>query len=318
MTQTITRQKKQLIWTSRLLILLAAVLIFFVMPKASAAFWGEDNTKQVDDVKDIMQGCLPIVTNTIFGGTGEGLNGGYSGFYTYITGGGGGFIHDIMKVFIFLGGGYCFIIAGTHLMQRLDRGEDMSEAILKLIIEITIVLSIIANSADIIAGFDAVGQTVITEISGIAASDPEAVEEDAEEILEALTGKKTGNMWWRIAADIALFLPKALNVLVKIAAKFCILQLLFELALRQMFTPFFIADIYQEGVRSAGARHLKKYLAVYLKLIVCIVVSFLGTYLITTMGDLTGFGVLIEIIAINFTCVGIMFKSGEYVNGFTD
>ena len=91
MEQPVTKEtkKKRAIWISRVIIALSFIFIFFQVPSVSAAgFWGEDNTKQVQNVKDIMTGPLPIVMGTIFGSTSEGagtFDAGYNGFYKYVT-----------------------------------------------------------------------------------------------------------------------------------------------------------------------------------------------------------------------------------------
>ena len=96
-----------------------------------------------------------------------------------------------------------------------------------------------------------------------------------------------------------------------------------ELGVRKAFAPFAIIDIYSEGMRSPGMRYLKRYLATFLKIAVCLLVCYLGIELMgisaedniasfDSLGDCLQY--IFRIIAINFTVLGVMAKAGEYAN----
>ncbi len=104
----------------------------------------------------------------------------------------------------------------------------------------------------------------------------------------------------------------------QIAAKFLALQILIEIGLRRFFAPLAVADVYAEGLRSPGVRYFKKYLAVFLKLAVALLACKIGTKLtemIPTVDSVAdGFSFVFDVLVINFTVIGMMFKGGEIAN----
>ena len=321
--------RKKIIIASWAFIAAMFVFVFFLMPSAHA--WSEGNAQQIRDVQDICMGVLPIITDTVFGTGSEGaLNSGFHQMYQECVEGTGGtistFIGGVMKGCMFIGGAFALVVAAMHFLARMDRGEDMFEAVLKIIIEIIITFWFIVNVPLFLDAANAVGQAFLA-LCKQAAVDAKLTPEQAKAILKSLTGKEDGGTWWRVQVAIALFIPQAMSMLCKVATKFLVIQLLIELLIRQALTPIFIANMYQEGLRSPGARHLKQYIAVYFKLGIVLIISVVaGGVIQTAVGAEAsgleavgaGIGFVIQVIAVNFAAIGAMFKAGEYINAFTN
>ena len=318
MVETITLQnRKRMINIASLMLLVMSFLFIFVMP---VAFAENDNSLQIEQIKEMTTGPLKIITDTLNIQNAEGGVGtsGFGSFFTKVTSEDSPAV-TIMNGFKAIGGAFAFIIAISHLMQALERGQDMMEAVFKVLFELMIVFLFIVNSDDIIKGLSHLGTIIVSTTASHfngTLNNNVMSDEDCEKMLKTLTGHTTGGFWWQIRADIALFIPRALSFFVIIGTKFAILSLLFELAIRQALTPLFIADIYQEGLRSPGAKHLKQYLAVYVKMAICVIVCIMAQFIIKTQDPTNGMMMLIENIAINFTCIAVMMKSNEYVSNF--
>lgn len=317
MLQTMSLQKKKQMvnFASFALIAILFAVIFNIRSVSAWDFDLVTNKTQVAQIKTITEGVYPIITDTL-GLSSEnatGLNKGYNDFYTLMTGDESP-ISAVSKTFMGIGGAFAVVTAFMHFMQHMERGMEPVEAVFKILIELVLVFLIIVNSDTFLGLMRSCGEVVVDGAATVF-TNPEAQTVSPEDILKELTGKDKGTLMWQILASMSLMIPYALAVLAKIAAKFVVLQLLFELGIRQVLTPIFIADIYEEGLRSPGARHLKLYFAVYLKMAICILVCALSAMLVGNTGS-TGAAMLIEIVAINWTSIGVMFKAGEYVNAF--
>ena len=333
-------KKKQIIWISRALIAFIFVLVFFLIPSAFALHGVADNSKEIEDVKEIVTSnrvyYLIADTMGIGGGADRSLSP-YGDLYDDVTGGATAapsgrvtatdissvsIIQDVFRTMMWIGGAFCIIVAFTHLLQQIEKGQDLMEAVIRNVAELGIAMILVVNSPKILMLAKYAGTIMITILSRYinghvtVGGYSTITDEQAEEILQTLTGDKTGYFMWQIEVAVKLSVVKAMNSVLTIAAKFVVLQLILELAIRQALTPIYIANMYKEGLRSPGMRHLKQYFAVYLKMVVCIMIAGLGTQLIPAI-DTHNASVIVEIIAINLTLIMAMFKSSEYINTFT-
>lgn len=304
-------QKKRMVNITSWALIAVVFLVIFRVPVVHAE---ADNTQFVTWINDITEGIMDIVTDTLgFTNNGKGYNGFYQAIATQDISASP--VAAIMQGFQFIGAAFAFVIAFMHLMKNLEQGQDAQESVYKMLIELTIVMMVIMNTSAILQLMTNLGTVIVNSVAEAFAAQRQEYQVNAEEVLESLTGKPTGGPVWAVKAAIALILPYMLSWIVKIAAKFVVLSLMFELAIRQALTPLFIADIYDEGLRSPGAKHLKQYLAVYIKMAICLIVCMLSEMLTISAMSNTIY-MLMEIIAINFTSIGVMFKAGEYVNSF--
>ena len=228
---------------------------------------------------------------------------------------------QVFTTFKAIAGLWCMAVALARLIQNIDKGIDPFEAIFKTLVELAIVGIFIMYLERILGIICGIGLEIIKiivnggsegEFAGTdPASDPAAI----EKFLEKLIGDPTGTMGWRLEVCIMLFFPWLLSWLVKIAARVAVYQILIEIGIRRLFTPLAIGDIYQEGLRSPGVRYLKKILAAFLKLAVCVVIgSFAGALSMAVMVGETGISYCFSMIIVNLTCVVGMLKAGEYTN----
>lgn len=280
--------------------------------------FADDNEFQMTMARQILTGVFETIQGTLTG------SGSYASFYNYMVGSGIGFDNafaSVTTVFKLLGAMWAIAIAMSHIFTNLERGQDPQETVFKALLEISITGIIIMNIDLLMQGIVGFGSDIVSMITGLVPiGDDEKLIAMAEDLLEATTGASTGGTLWGLKAIAILILPWVGSIIAEICAKFVALQLLIELGLRKAFAPLAITDIYQEGLRSPGVRYLKRYLAVFLKMCICLVVCFLGNELMklanpNAINDAwSGFEYAFEVIAIEFTCIGIMFKTGEYAN----
>lgn len=220
-------------------------------------------------------------------------------------------------------GALVVLIALANFFENVQKGQEEMEAVFKVIIEICVAGMFIINLNPIMTKIGEVGDYFVTQF----VNDPSkgaATDSTTKQILMVLTGKDCGTFIWWTQAVITLFLPWLATLIMTIAAKFLMLQVFIEIGVRKIFTPIAVADIYREGFRSPGARWLKRYFAVFLKLAMILAVVAIGSHLLNKLdvssfmgADKTIFDVFeyfINIIAIQFTIVGFMFKTSELAN----
>ena len=95
------------------------------------------------------------------------------------------------------------------------------------------------------------------------------------------------------------------------------IQTVLEMALRRITAPLAVTDIYQEGLRSPGARFLKRYFSTFIKLMIIAILAFAAPMIQTEIVDMAGSNPMIYSLltaGINFSVIGMMFKCGEIAN----
>lgn len=217
------------------------------------------------------------------------------------------------------------LLAAWRYGQNLERGADPTEQLFKLLIEIMIVGILILKLSDIIdkiaqMGTALIGQLQPTEdnVTGLSLKDL-GLSKDTHDA-------KIGGLKWLRAVAI-LFLPWVASYLLTIMSYFVAFSILIELGIRRIFMPFAVADIYGEGLRSPGMRYIKKYFAAFVKIMVCLAVSYVAGALNKVLAegvvkptDGTGqtifqvIGYVFMTIALNMTAISVMMKGGEYAN----
>ena len=303
------------------LIALSFVLTFFT-PRSVALFGLDftDNSFQVEMSKDILKGIGDKIEKALDEGdpVRRVAVGVYNDDGTWSDPGLTG-ITEVFTTFKMIAGLWCMAVALARLIQNIDKGIDPFEAIFKSLVEICIVGIFIMYLERIVGIAIQMGiwvtKFVNEKLAGGVLPGEEADVEACEEFLEKVTGEKTRTMGWRMETTIMLFLPWLFSQVLGLCAQLAIYQILIEIAIRRLFTPLAIGDIYQEGLRSPGVRYLKKILGAVLKLAVVAVVGALATQLTEAISvDEGGLSFVMSIIAVNLTCVFVMFKGGEYTN----
>lgn len=318
--------------------IITAFIVIFCVPMSSALF-SIPVQGNYDDIMEILQGTSGIITSTVGSGDGEDKSG-YRAIYSAIAnptnngstiGGGnqGLTINSIVTgtslAIAALSFISCIITLASRALEKIDKGQDQDRVAVEAIIWIVITAIIILNINTIITVIMKLGTVIVDLIAGSAMSTEmaENMEDAATNILHVIysdnsisKGSETGFIAW-IKASGSLIVPNITNKLIIIATKFAVLSVIIEIGIRRIFAPMAVADIVAEGVRSPGMRYFKKFLAAYLKMGVMVIISELCgvvLYAVITNGSTGGLSLLIDVVAVNFTAVGVIFKGGEYVN----
>ena len=317
MTETTLQKKKTVADVLAKSVLCVGFILIFLLPSVFAS----DNSTQLDMAKVIMNGVGSDIEDML---TGAGT---YGAFYSYMTGTGFETLFNsaflVIKVLGFM---WCVAVAMSKLITLMEKGQDSMETIFRVLLEICVTGMFIINLEDVLGWIVLLGNNIIELITHLtvsgAAAGAAAGDAEASDLLKHLdkNGKDTGGFIWGLGMNVKLFLPYAISQLLRIVAKFIALQLLIEIGLRRAFAPLAVADIYQEGLRSPGVRYLKRYFAVFLKIAMALLICKIGAAMISLVGLSYGTGTggalsyVFEIVAINFTVIGAMFKSGEIAN----
>lgn len=242
---------------------------------------------------------------------------------------------------------WAILVATTRIFTELEKGRDTLEVIVKYFIEISVVALLLLNTSDLLNGINGIGKDLVTTFSSSAlisgstteetkgngpatSEEIEKIEKEkdkkAEELLLGVAGLSTREdipdgmftfMFWELKMNITLMLPKLASSLVRIVSTFVVLQILIEIQIRRVLAPLALGDIYAEGVRSPGARYLKKYLASILKIGMCLVICAIASRVTTTAMTYTSAGAMERIFAIiasEFVAISLMFKAETFTN----
>lgn len=220
-----------------------------------------------------------------------------------------------------VGAMWCLGIAISHIFTNLERGLDPMECTYKALTEIAIAGIFIMYLGKMMGKITEIG-TLINSTIGTAANTL-STELTGEKLLELITGETKGDILWEFKAVIMLILPWVITKTMKILANFVAVQILFEVAIRKMFAPLAVADIYQEGMRSPGARYFKKFLACLLRLGLSIFICIIAGDVLQLVYSLpatdagTFFGMIFAVISVELACITLMFKTSQFANDVT-
>lgn len=240
----------------------------------------QDNTYQTEYVRQVLDNDMFVtIIMLVTGEAGEGLIpyclGTYSGWMP--TGGigtNGDILGPVFITFKVIGFLLCVAIALGHLFQRMERGEEGFQPIGKVLIEIGIVGIFIMNLEKILGLIIQLGLAIMGEVAAPVVAG-ELSTEAAEGVLQAITGTSTGSSLWQ--AEFTSHIGGMFNLanIASIAGVTIFCSYAVEMGIRRLFCPLAIIDIYQEGLRSSGARYLKKIFANVLKLAMCLTVCYI-------------------------------------------
>lgn len=211
-----------------------------------------------------------------------------------------------------------FVITATNAAQELEKEQDFMELGFKAALEFLVTVFCIMNAEDVMRAVAEIGVALVETFGGsVNETDNTALR---QQLLETLTGKTDGAFIWFIKSFAILSIPWVLSLLIDIAAKFVIMQILIEIIIIRAFAPLGIVGIYKEGMRSEGIMYIKHYFACFIKLMLCAFISILmGKVLLFV--SMTGvnsvvaaFDWIFTIIAINLAAIGLMLKGGSYAN----
>ena len=318
---------------TRITSFIALSLVIFVCVFQPA--FAEDDWEQYvwsinkDFAKKVLKGGTSDIVDTVKG------TGTYSGLYYYVCGlnmpagvtvgtaipfekG----ISLFTKILCAVSIGWIMMQSVARMIQNISDGRNGLECILKMFLELCISILIIFNLSPIINGMCEIINMLSIKAGEISLFDNVAGEKYKwTEFVEIVGGGKApknngikgmiNNALWNIKLTISLLLPWMMSRLVYIAGLFMLLQTILEIAIRRVFCPLAISDIYSEGLRSPGVRYIKKLLGAIMKFTICIIATTIATSIGATGEGLT---LAFNCIVINVVAIGVMFKAGEYTN----
>lgn len=252
------------------------------------------------------------------------------------------------------------IIAAARIFSNMEKGMEGTQAVMKFLMEIGIVGVFIIYTDKIMATLCGVGVQLCKKLTNISNLDvtnsnpytlakgvavmlcrPKYAGDIADYVnnqnftfvkaYETVAADADKDPNWIIEHGVTLgnlmlgtikTLPSMLvGVAGFVASGLVCIQVMLEIIVRRIFAPVAIIDIYQEGLRSPGARYLKKYLATFFKLMIIAIIglsipSILGNVVSMAASDGAGGTMLFLLLtaAVSFSGIGMMFKGGEIAN----
>lgn len=206
----------------------------------------------------------------------------------------------------------------NFISQVANRGTDPIETAFKFMLEFCIVAMIILNINKIFVLLMEVARYITGKVNFIG----DGSVMTSTDLLMGVAGVKEpdeldGFLGYWLNCTMKLLLPYIISLIGVLVAKLLLIQTCLELAIRKAIAPLAVAQIYKEGMRSPGARSIKKYVAANLKFAIFIFASVAGSALQAILASYftgTGLSLAFELVLINIAVVTLMFKSGEYAD----
>ena len=269
--KTLERRKKEVTIFSWVLIIMGFFMIV-LFPTARA--WKPAEIA-FEMALSLVDGVGPIILCAIGGDAssteGYGVFAFLNSFYSTVT-------DDNFTTSVYLSNGTNIIktiaafwvigVAISHIFTNLERGTDPMEVFFKFFLELCVTGVFILQIDNIMSTLTSLGEVLAGALK-TTAEGAAAREDAADTLLEALTGHR---LLETLLAILQLFVPFILSWGAKLFALVMVMTLLFEIGIRKFFAPLAVTDIYQDGLRSSGARYLKKYIACYMKLLIAAVI----------------------------------------------
>lgn len=209
-----------------------------------------------------------------------------------------------------------------------ERGLDITEAMFRCSSTFLIMIVLIINASRILDLGTNIGEYIIEAIANnLPITSNDAL---ADLSMKTITGHSNGGILWWIQSTVILIIPYIISLILNIAANFLTFSILLELGIRRILAPLQVVNLMEDGFRGPGMRYLKKYIATFLKVGVCLLVCAFGSVLTmiamedvaasmnggssfgTTLTDCLNF--VLYVVTINLTVVGFMSKGGELAN----
>lgn len=239
--------------------------------------------------------------------------------------------YNVLKI---MGATIILALALSRVFTNIDKGTDPMEAVFKVLIEIAIagifcmyidkifsILTQLGLELCKLLGDGGITSTEILSQNGVVEFPVESWDLVAKLSSDDFADKiddGSAELFETIAITMDLLFPWVAMLIMKIVAKFAVYQVAIEIMIRRFFAPIAVVDVYQEGIRSPGARYIKKYFATVLKLLmivfICILTNDLGQNLLEDKENMTAWTYMSSLILVNLTGISLFFKTAEYTN----
>ena len=198
------------------------------------------------------------------------------------------------------------------VIQEVLHGQDKVECFIKGLIKGIVVCLLILLLTRILTELETLGQSLYSEVTKTikdATTSPENPGFDAK----MFSDKNT--VFGFLARMVGTFFPWLLAQISILVAQVVAYSVIIELTIRKMFSPLAVANISMEGFRGPGMRWFKKYLALYIRMILICVLGYInGGLVAVVIQNLSGIQVAFGVVVVNFTVVTMMIKSSELAN----
>ena len=220
----------------------------------------------------------------------------------------------------------CLKVLGSTIAsaaRSVERGIDVTETAFKSSAGFLMRMILVTRVRDILALITDLGISFI----GLVCKVSPTVAVDSI-TLSQLTGREKGGITWWIQTTVILLIPFVLSIMMSLTATFTSYSILIEIGIRKAFSPLGIVSIFDDGFRGPGMRSVKKYLAVFIRIAICLIVCKIGSELMTAALQevLDGGNVLdklsdcfmyiLTIIGINMSILAFINKGSEIANDY--
>lgn len=199
-----------------------------------------------------------------------------------------------------------------NVIQEVIHGQDKVESFIRGLIKGIIVVILVLFLPRILTELENLGNGLYDALTGAMS---ETLTDDPDIGFKASVFSEKKGLGGFLARVVGTFFPWMLAELSIIVAQVLAYSILIELTIRKMFSPLAVANISIEGFRGPGLRWFKRYIALYIRMIIIYALSYVNTVMLTVIvQQLSGVKAAFGVIVVNFTIVSMMIKSSELAN----
>lgn len=216
------------------------------------------------------------------------------------------------------------IISFARNLKETTERLEFSEAVFKCGSSFLLMMFLIINASKILSVATILGEYAVEAVANnIPTGSNDAL---ADLTMKKITGNQSGGIIWWIQSTVILIIPYLISLILNIAANFLTFSILLEIGVRRILAPLQVVNLMEDGFRGSGMRYLKKYIATFLKIAICLIVCSLGSVLtiiaVEDISNVVGISdtltgclkFVLHVVTINLTVVGFMSKGGEFAN----
>lgn len=271
--------------------------------------------------------CVDAINNIYGGGIIDdirpwldvGPDGNYSNMWTSIE--------TIYDGFVVIGVLLLILYFMITILANIERDQFTLDSMIKSTIEFLVAYIFISYGYDIILGLLAIGDDLLVTIEESLANSDKVLISDAQ--IAALDEYKTETVDSSLSILQGflmmlyyfgnLMIPDLLNKAGMILVYVACLSRGIEVAVRTMFCPIAIADVFKAGMHSPGIRYMKKFAAVCFQGAVIYAILLASNLIRGSLADggaaeINGLSSMACCIGITFVSVAMIFKSQQLAN----
>lgn len=208
-----------------------------------------------------------------------------SGFYEAMVGSETSIGSIVMGITKAVASGLLLVNTLISIIQGAEKGEGNLDFFYRVLIKLVLAFFVIIYLNDIIDAIQKLGYYMVqimndTCIEALGYFSESEMDELLSDFQTMGFADETSFWQWQSNMLEVMSLYNPILSLLKLSIKTVSYSFFIELALRKAFMPIAMVMIIEEGPRSPGVRYLKKFFAVYLKMMFCIL-SVTASYALT-------------------------------------